>query len=125
MNSNFLAIIVIAVFFIAGAFLSFNSVSTNTPYSNLDDFAKCLTEKGAVMYGAKWCTHCMNEKSAFGDSFQYATYVECPDNIKLCESKGITGFPSWILSDGKMLEGEQGLVKLSEASGCPLIENKK
>lgn len=34
-----------------------------------DDFAKCLTEKGAKMYGTSWCGHCKNQKALFGDSF--------------------------------------------------------
>ncbi|MDI6734448.1 MAG: thioredoxin domain-containing protein [Patescibacteria group bacterium] len=91
-------------------------------FSNLDNFAKCLTEKGAVMYGAKWCSHCQNEKKAFGDSFKHVSYVECPDEPQKCTAVGIEGYPTWIFGDGKRLEGEQGLQRLSEASGCSLQE---
>ncbi len=72
------------------------------------------------MYGAEWCAHCQNEKKAFGDSFKYVPYVECPDNPQKCLEKGIEGYPTWILPDGKKLIGEQGLLKLSQESGCLL-----
>ena len=64
---------------------------------NYDSFAKCLTEKGAVMYGAVWCAHCKDQKKAFGDSFQYIKYVECTENTKLCLDDGVNGYPTWII----------------------------
>ena len=60
-----------------------------------DAFAKCLTEKGLVMYGAEWCVHCKEQKALFGNSFQYVKYVECPDNTQLCVAEGINGYPTW------------------------------
>lgn len=86
----------------------------------LDEFAKCLTEKGFVMYGTYWCSHCQNEKRAFGKAFKEVNYVECTDNPKLCEEKQITGTPTWISGAGDRYLGEQGLERLSDASGCPL-----
>ena len=50
-------IIIIALWFVfSGSFV------------NYDDFAKCLTENGATMYGTVWCGHCNNQKDMFGDS---------------------------------------------------------
>lgn len=89
----------------------------------LDAFAQCLADKGAVMYGADWCPHCHNEKQAFGDSFRLVPYVECPDNPQKCLSAGINVYPTWIFPDGKKLVGEQGIKKLSQESGCPIIKN--
>lgn len=90
----------------------------------LDSFARCLADQGITMYGADWCRHCQNEKKAFGNSFSFVPYIECPDNPKACLAAGITGFPTWIFPDGKKLEGEQGLEKLSRESGCPLPDSK-
>lgn len=84
----------------------------------LDSFAKCLTERGMVMYGAYWCPHCQNEKKAFGDSWQYVNYVECTQEPQKCLEQKIDGYPTWIFPDGKRLVGEQGIEKLSQASGC-------
>ena len=86
----------------------------------LSEFAKCLRDKGVTMYGASWCPHCLNEKKAFGDSFRFVPYVECRDNPQLCIEKKIQGYPTWIFSDGTRKEGEQGLEKLAQTSGCPL-----
>lgn len=60
--------------------------------------AKCLTEKGWTMYGADWCPHCKAQKEMFGvDAFKFVNYVECPENSNLCNAKGITGYPTWIV----------------------------
>ncbi|MEI6296996.1 MAG: hypothetical protein WCO84_05110 [bacterium] len=67
--------------------------------STLDEFAGCLASKNVVMYGAVWCSHCQNQKKLFGDSFRLVKYVECPDNIKLCTDKGVTGYPTWEFSE--------------------------
>ena len=39
--------------------------------------AQCLAERGVKMYGSSSCSHCSNQKKAFGDAFKYITYVEC------------------------------------------------
>ncbi len=101
-------------------FLFFVLRSNEPAYGSLDEFTQCLTDRGVVMYGADWCPHCQNEKKAFGDSFRLVNYVECPDNPKLCLEKEIQGYPTWIFSNGKKLEGEQGLERLSNESSCPL-----
>ena len=92
----------------------------NNTDDRLDSFAKCLAERGITMYGADWCPHCQNEKKAFGKSFRFVKYVECPNEPQKCIDAGINGYPTWIFSDGKKLEGEQGLEKLSRESGCEL-----
>ena len=86
----------------------------------LDAFAKCLAEKGAIMYGADWCPHCQREKRNFGTSFQYVPYVECPDDPDRCATAGVNGYPTWIYPDGRRYEGEQGLQRIAEQSRCPL-----
>lgn len=86
--------------------------------SKFDDFAKCLASKNITMYGAAWCSHCQNEKKAFGDSFKYVPYIECPDEPQKCLNEGVTGYPTWVFPDGRKLIGEQGLEKLSQEGGC-------
>ena len=86
---------------------------------NYDGFAMCLSENGATMYGANWCSHCQNQKHMFGDSFEYVNYVECPDNQDLCIEKGIEGYPTWIIN-GMKYPGEHTLEELSQLTGCSL-----
>ena len=90
-----------------------------------DAFAKCLTARGAVMYGADWCPHCQEEKAAFGAAFRFINYVECPAEPKRCLDAGVQSYPTWIFPaspaggpDGQKLVGRQGLTRLAEASDC-------
>src|SRR3989338_4753785 len=95
-----------------------------------DDFAKCLTEKGAKMYGAYWCPHCINQKEDFGKSWQYVTYVECSlpggqAQTPVCKTAGIEGYPTWEFIDAETqnktrASGELSFEQLSVYSGCPL-----
>jgi thiol-disulfide isomerase/thioredoxin len=114
-------IIVIAVIVVAVGFLfSLSNSGSRFAAGVLDDFAKCLSAKGATMYGAYWCPHCQNEKAAFGDSFRHVNYVECTEQTNKCVAANIQGYPTWVFQDGRRFEGEQGLQRLSEESGCPL-----
>lgn len=107
-----------------GAWFLFSGDEAQSKY---DVFAQCLAQKEVTMYGADWCPLCQNEKKAFGDSFRFVPYVECPDNPQRCLEEGIEGYPTWVFPaspagepDGKKLVGEQGLEKLSKESGCQL-----
>ena len=132
----FCIVVLISVF----SFLAY--MRTASPYADgaLDNFARCLTGKGATMYGAYWCPHCQNEKRAFGSSFGLVQYVECTKETARCLGAGIKGYPTWIflpasparlaqatataeragIPDAMRFEGEQGLAKLSKESGCAL-----
>ncbi len=102
-------------------FLQFNEEKTvSDPI--LDNFAKCLTEKGTVMYGAYWCPHCKSQKELFGESFKYIHYVECDLGGKQnpeCVEAGIEGYPTWIYNNEKK-PGELSLSELSEWTGCEI-----
>ncbi|MGE0793172.1 MAG: peptidylprolyl isomerase [Candidatus Woesearchaeota archaeon] len=100
--------------------------NTNTENSDntIETFAKCLTEKGAKMYGAYWCSHCNAQKESFGEAVTYINYVECDSNgensqYELCSEMNIEGFPTWII-DGKQYAGRQTHEKLAEITGCEM-----
>lgn len=88
-----------------------------------DEFAKCLTEKGAVMYGTYWCSHCNAQKRDFGQSFQFISYIDCSVYKKMCIDNEIDAFPTWT-ANGVKYEGKQKLEKLSELTNCRLPEAK-
>ncbi len=110
--------IIILVLLIAGIIVIYPR-NPGTP-GKLDEFAKCLRDKGATMYGAYWCSHCQNEKKAFGDSFRFIPYVECTQETQRCIAADINGYPTWTFPDGRKFEGEQGIQRLSQESGCLL-----
>lgn len=88
-------------------------------------FAQCLTDNGAVMYGAYWCPHCQDQKKMFGPAFEKIKYVECDPkgknaNPQLCEKKGVQRYPTWEFKDGKIEAGVLELIELSQKTSCPL-----
>lgn len=89
-----------------------------------DDFARCLTNKGAKMYGAYWCPHCKNQKELFGSSWRLVDYVECaipnqPGQTGVCQPANIQVYPTWVFSDGNRVTGEMSFEQLSQQTGCP------
>ena len=97
----------------------------NANSSTLDNFAKCISSKGARMYGAWWCPHCADQKEEFGYAFQYVTYTECsPEGQRTmndtCKQAGIKGYPTWKFPDGTTHEGPLPLSALSDKTGCKL-----
>lgn len=121
-NSKLKIYLAVAVFIIIFVIIIVWRGSDQVQAGPLDNFAQCLTDKGVIMYGANWCSHCQNEKKAFGNSFSKVNYVECPKDPKKCLDMGVEGYPTWIFGDGKKLVGEQGVQKLAQESGCALPE---
>jgi hypothetical protein len=105
--------------------VSGNSNQQSSVAGKYDAFATCLKDKGAVFYGAFWCSHCKNNKEMFGDSKDLLPYVECstPDGkgqTQVCKDKNIQGYPTWRFADGSEQMGEVQLATLAEKTGCPL-----
>lgn len=91
----------------------------------LDGFATCLVEKGAVFYGTFWCPHCQAQKKMFGKSAKLLPYVECSTadgsgQTQVCIDKGVKSYPTWEFPDGTRLSGEIPLEQLSEKTSCEL-----
>ncbi|KAD5960781.1 hypothetical protein R6Q59_013849 [Mikania micrantha] len=80
---------------------------------------------GAKMYGAFWCSHCLEQKEMFGrEAAKLLNYAECfPDGFKTgtdlsqeCKEIKIEGFPMWVIN-GQVLKGIQEFPELAKASG--------
>jgi glutaredoxin len=119
------AVIIVAVAMIAimggfGGLVSwFDGGNTQVPPGYYDDFAKCLTSKGVVMYGLKTCPHCLDQKKMFGSSFEFVTYVECSEHADICQSKGVEYVPAWEIG-GNITDGARPLSELASQTGCSL-----
>ena len=84
-----------------------------------DDFAKCLTEKGAVMYGAiDWCQYTKQQVGMFGRSFKHVNYKDFP------ELPGIKKTPTWVYA-GEWYDGVQSFERLAAVTGCSFSGGKK
>ena len=109
-----LAILIIAVIIFSSTFY----IRAQKP-GRYDDFAKCLTEKDAIIYGNDFCHFTNNQLNLFGKSEKYLKYVKCVENQELCDSKGVKITPTWEIN-GKTYSGEQSFEKLSELTGCKI-----
>jgi len=123
MNTKRIFIWILVIALIASGI--FFLIKKNNEPGKLDSFALCLSEKGAVFYGAFWCPHCQSQKTLFGKSQKLLPYVECstPDGkgqLVVCKEKNVTEYPTWDFSDGERLSGEISLSELSQKTGCPL-----
>ena len=83
------------------------------------NFAKFLSDNNIVMYSAYWCPHCHDQKQLFGKkAVEELTIVECAkdgknNQFKLCQEKGIEGFPSWEINN----DIYSGTMSLNELAG--------
>ena len=124
MNQKNIFILIICLLILGTiATVLIQSRGSTVPSTKYDTFAECLASKKLTMYGAVWCSHCKAQKALFGDSFKYASYVECTENPNECLAKGVEQYPTWIDANGQKYVGEQSLEKLSEISSCVLPIN--
>jgi hypothetical protein len=113
-----LIVLAVALFFVFR--ITGNAVVEPEGY---DGLAKCLTDSGAVMYGAYWCPHCQEQKKMFGEDAGLINYVECDakgenGNPELCQQQGITGYPTWIFGNGERVAGAMSLSELAKRAEC-------
>ena len=83
------------------------------------NFAKYLNDNNVVMYSAYWCPHCNDQKQLFGKkAAEELLIVECAkdgknNQYKLCQEKGIEGFPSWEINN-QIYSGTMSLNELAK-----------
>lgn len=110
------AIIILVFGFI---FVSFSQASEKN-----SQFAQCVADSDAKMYGASWCSACNQQKSTLGN-VKEIPYVECsePDGrtqTQICIDEGIEGYPTWKFADNTTHTGVLSKAELSERTGCVL-----
>ena len=121
MNKSKIYPIIFFVLIAAGiGFLIWQSVKNNQANPELIAFAKCLTEKGAVMYGTDYCEWCQKQKADFKSAWQFINYANCQTDPQKCVAQNIQATPTWIFGNGTKIESYQTLEQLSTESGCSL-----
>jgi uncharacterized membrane protein/glutaredoxin len=81
-----------------------------------------LSERGARMYGASWCPHCIEQKEMFGASARRLPYVECSTGAQgsrqapACQAAAIRQYPTWIIG-GQRFEEVLTPTRLAELTG--------
>jgi len=96
---------------------------SETDLEELREFSSCLASNGLKIYGANWCgwTKKLVIDTLGGFDVVGAAYVECTEEQELCQSEGVTGYPT-IKLDGEVYSGERTLEALAEATNCIVPE---
>lgn len=92
------------------------SITGKAVYSKEEkiQIAKCLSEKGVVLYCSSLSLNCIMQKKSLGEAFEYVNYVECTDNPDQCIDLSL---PAWKVGD-EFYYGIRDLSKLAESTGC-------
>ena len=106
-------IVIGVVILIIIAWSVFSFISNGKKPGPLDEFAKCLSNEGLVIYGANWCSYTARQKNMFGKSDQFLNYRD------YTETTGVTVTPTWEF-EGKRYPRVQSLEFLSEITDCAL-----
>jgi len=115
-----LKVFLVLVVVVAGARFAFNSTPNGENAlgnSSKSNFAICLMEKGAIMYGIDTCEYCQIQKKMFGSDFEKINYINCDFDQKSCTEKGIMNYPVWEIK-GQQLLGIQTFDQLAKTTGC-------
>lgn len=92
------------------------------PSDKLEALAEHLDERGAVFYGASWCSACQQQKRLFHRSSEQLPYVECSPlgrdgpRARVCVREDISNYPTWIIED-RRYEGVLEPKELARHSG--------
>ncbi len=108
-NKIWLALSLFSIIFVAGC--------AEIRDEKIDSLAQCLTKNEIKMYGTEWCSHCQDQKKAFGPALEFIEFVDCDKYSFECKSAGVESYPTWIINDQKYL-GNQPLERLAALSGC-------
>ena len=92
-------------------------------------FARCLTERGWVMYSSFTCSACRAQIELFGRAADQLKIIECnphaPDmQVQRCLEKKIRYTPTWLMekngSEVERFKGYKKLEDLASLTGCDL-----
>jgi len=81
--------------------------------------ASDLKSLDAKMFGAFWCSHCIDQKQSLGyEAMQTVPYVECDregynNKRDICLEREVPGYPTWEIN-GELFPGEKSLDELRE-----------
>jgi len=64
-----------------------------------------LKKKGWRMFGSPTCSWCQKQLEVFGEYANDINFVDCSKNPELCAKYKISGFPTWVDSQGNVYPG--------------------
>jgi hypothetical protein len=109
-NKKIIFISIVFVLIVGG--IGFGYANTLKP-SALDGFAQCLTEEGAVMYGASFCQYSHAQQGMFGNSERFL------DIRDFTEDSNVKVTPTWKIN-GAYYQNVQTFDRLTFLTGCAI-----
>jgi|TARA_Y100000310_G_scaffold63439_2_gene58866 ETRAMP family membrane protein len=112
-NKKIIIVSIVSVIFIliVGS-VGFSYYNYKKPFI-LDEFAQCLKDKGAVMFGSSTCQYTTGQHGMFGPSKKFL------DSRDFTEDKNIKITPTWLIN-GLYYENAQSLQTLADLTDCEL-----
>ncbi len=99
-------------------FYSISKPKTELTLKDKEDLAKCLTQKGILLYGTINCPNCEVQKEEFDEAAQYLSYVNCYIEEEKCAKYSKQKvYPFWGM-DETAIVGPIPLDKLKEKTNC-------
>lgn len=98
-----------------------NESVSEYPPSNVESIARCLADRGVILYGSPNCGRTQGQIEAFEGYFNYIEFVNCKDkhNYAACREAGVGPFPHWFFPDGSYVGGEiLDPEELAQMAGC-------
>jgi hypothetical protein len=83
-----------------------------------ESVARCLTERGVVLYSMNWCGACRQQLDLFGPYAELLTIVNCSVQGSQCRTAGIRSVPTWVFPDRSRLVGVRSLAELARRGRC-------
>ena len=92
------------------------SITGKAVYSKQErvEIAKCLSEKGVVLYCSSLSLNCMRQKNEIEDIFEYIGYLDCGEKPEECIDLSL---PAWKINN-RFFYGIRDLGKLAESTDC-------
>jgi len=122
-QTSFVTPIVVVVLIALAALLIFRHESKPSIY---EDFAQCITDSGAIFYGAATCPVCTRQKKLFGKAQSLLPYIECSqqygsaESLAQCAEAGVDATPYWVFPEVEEPEDFMTLEELAMTTGCEL-----
>ena len=109
-------------------YLADDPLSNDNYAGPLDEFARCVTDSGAYLYGANWDFRVEQQRLLFNRSVDIIKYVDClggTDDVilEVCFQEEIEHTPTWVMGDGELILGLQTLEYIAELTDCEFPED--
>ena len=122
-------LVFLVTWFSSGQVFGDSSRNQEVSRERLVKFAKCITEKGWVLYSSFTCSACRAQVELFGQATAHLKIIECnphaPDTqVQQCLEKKIRHTPTWLMekngAEFKRFKGFKKLEDLAFMTGCAL-----